>query len=210
MYNPVDVAEFRTSEVPFDAIIKTVKTMIQHFPLEERNRIISSWDRDRENLERTMRRRHHLGRMDIEAFPKQEERVEPSDTLMEPLDDMVLRGNICDEVVDDGDTDEVICGTDVVVYTRSVSQRPWVGRVVEILPNEEVSVHWYTRQPGRRGQYHASFSSDGSPLTGAVSLDSLLFWDMSEDVKETSFYLSNYWLEIIKSQYLEMDQMDLN
>ena len=58
------------------------------------------------------------------------------DSLIEPLDEAVIVGNLADEVVEEGSMDEVCPGVDVVVYTTSISQRPWVGRVVEMLPDD--------------------------------------------------------------------------
>ena len=207
VYDPVGVSEFRNAEIPFDIIIRVVNSMTRYHPLEERNRIQACWDQDRENLERTFRGRHLAGRMDIEAFPKQVEHELPSDTVMEPLDD-ALKGNICDEVLDEGDIDEVRVGTDCVAYTHSKLDRPWTGRVVELLPNNEVTIHWYTRKKGRKGVFEASSNPDGSPSCGAISLDTLMLWDMTEQKTENSFFLSNYWTEIIKAEYEDLDRRE--
>ena len=57
--------------------------------------------------------------------------------MMEPLDEPVIVGNLADEVIEEGGIYEIGAGVDVVVYTTSVAQRPWVGRVLEKLPDED-------------------------------------------------------------------------
>ena len=91
VYHPVEVAEFRIEEIPFDAILKTVKLMSDKLPVADRNAIISSWDNLREDLSRTSKRRHALGKMDIEGFPRQQIKEIPDDTLMEPLGTCVTK-----------------------------------------------------------------------------------------------------------------------
>ena len=206
VYDPVSVSEFRSSEIPFDIIIKVVNAMTRYFPIEEKNRIQACWDRDRENLERSIRRRRFAGRMDIQAFPKQVEPEIPSDTLMEPLDDDVLRGNICDEMIEGGDVNEIEVGTDCIVFTHSKSERPWTGRILELLPNNEATIQWFVRRKGKKGMFEALLTPDGSPSVGAISLDSLMMWDITEQRTESSFFLSNYWLEIIKAEYDDIDR----
>ena len=82
--------------------------------------------------------------MDLHSLPKIQADVLPEfrDFLSEPLDDQVIRGNVCDEMVEAGDFQELVVGEDVVVYTLSVSRRPWVGRIVELLTGDTICIHY--------------------------------------------------------------------
>ena len=120
VFSPVPAAEFRVESIQFDAIMKTLRLMISNLPSDERNQIISSWDRLRDRLENLARRREYIPKMNILQFPKiRQNELQPAvDSLAEPLDDLVIRGNICDEVAEDGNVEELCEGVDVVVYTR--------------------------------------------------------------------------------------------
>ena len=37
---------------------------------------------------------------------------------------------------------------------------------------------------------------------------SVMFWGMSENKSENGFTLSNYWLNVIKAEYLELDRRE--
>ena len=202
VFNPIGAAEFRPGGVPFDPIMKTVRTIASKLPEDEKLEMFKSWDRLRENVERTSRNRPYLKKMDITSFPKVQVRELPPlmDALAEPVDDLVIQGNIRDEVIEEGIIDEFEENVDIVVYTKSLSQRPWVGRIQEILPGNELAIQWFTRNKKRK-QFNALTLPDGSPSIGVVSMDSVMFTDMSEQRTEDSFCLSNYWLEVISAEY---------
>ena len=126
---PVGAAPFRPEGVPFDPIMRTVRTIVAKLSQEERQDILTSWDRTRERIERMPRRMSTIIKMDISSFPEQSapaELAELSDCLLEPLDDIVIRGKLQDEAVNEGNVDEIEPGDDVVIYTRSAARRPWV------------------------------------------------------------------------------------
>ena len=79
------MTSLRSTDIPFDGIIKTLKLMTSKLPVPEQHLIHASWDRLRDGLDRTRRRRSALGKMDIEAFPRQQVPELPSDSLMEVL-----------------------------------------------------------------------------------------------------------------------------
>ena len=207
-FTPVGVAEFRTHEIPFDMIFKSLRSMLSRLPLQERNTILGSWDNLRDNLQNTQMRRSVLPTMDITKFPSLQDDNLPElmDALIEPVGENIIHGNLVDEIITEGRWDEVIPGTDVVVYTRSQSKRPWVGRVCELFPEDGTfSIHWYVRQ-GKRTQFHALMNSDGSPSLEIVDLEAIMFWEMSEYRTENKYTLSNYWLTVINGEYKDMDQ----
>ena len=116
---PVDIAEFRTHEINFDAIMKTVRGMISRSPPEERMSVLTEWDRLRDNMENIQRRISTIPKMDIRNFPKLlvDELPPLEDALLENLGEsenvISISGRLCDEVVEEGDLEEIIAGTDV-------------------------------------------------------------------------------------------------
>ena len=63
--------------------------------------------------------------------------------------DKMLTGNLCPELIEDGDLDEYIEeGTDVVVNTEAT------GRVSELLPNKKFIIHWYQRRSGSGNTFY--------------------------------------------------------
>ena len=112
VFSPVGAADFRVNEIPFDMIFKTVRLMTAKLPICERNSILEKWDRLRDAMENMERRRKYLPKMDVTAFPVYvpHELPELDDTLAEPLDEAVIRGNVRDEAVEEGEVDEITLG----------------------------------------------------------------------------------------------------
>ena len=96
--------------------------MTARLPLSERMSVETSWDQLRARLERHQRQRHLFPQMDITKFPEQSPAELPPlmDSLIEPLDEAVIVGNLADEVLEEGSVEEIAAGVDVVVYTRCV------------------------------------------------------------------------------------------
>ena len=91
-------------------------------------------------------------------------------------------------------------GVDVVLWTHSKRSRPWVGRVHEILNDEEFVIHWYEK--GSLGNtYCASMQADGSPYLSKQSMSSVMFWQMSINATEETFELPEYELKRIMHEY---------
>ena len=68
----------------------------------------------RDHLENTERRREYLPKMDVTSLPAQGalELAPLGDHLLEPLDSQVIRGNVCDELWEEGRVDEIVVGID--------------------------------------------------------------------------------------------------
>ena len=113
-------------------------------------------------MERQDKRRLLFPKMDLNKLPKQTPVELPPlmDSLIAPLqsDNYVLKGNLADEIIEDGEVKDICEGVDVVVYGKSSARRPWVGRVAERISDEEFSVHWFARQ-GKRNTFTAMMKS---------------------------------------------------
>ena len=53
--------------------------------------------------------------------------------------------------------------------------------------------------------FSALSNPDGSPSLAEQEKGTVMFWMMSENRREDSFTLSQYWLETIQLEYLELD-----
>ena len=139
-YQPIGMAKFRTSDIPFDNILKTVNAMIRYVDLPMKMSIITEWDQLRHRMERISNGLVEFPKMDISSFPKKQivELPPLEDNLMDHLDEPGIIGNVRDEVAVEEVIAEIEVGSDVAIYTKS-KNRPWVGRVYAILPNGKFS-----------------------------------------------------------------------
>ena len=93
-------------------------------------------------------------------------------------------------------------GCDVVVYTKSKSDRPWVGRCVEVDHSTEmVKVNWFKKRPGRSKTYTRMKDTD------PVSLLSVMLWAFTENRTESSFDISSYWSNQIGLEHEKNDEI---
>ena len=206
VYETVGPADFRVEEIKFDKIFAGVRRMTSKLSLEEKMRIQSSWDNLRHTLESLPGKKSNMKRMNLNDLPKKQ-----AESVAEVIDDnsdddeRVMVGNLCPENIEEGNLDEDIeVGMDVCVYTRNKRNRPWVGRVSELLPNKKFVIHWYQRS-GRGHTYHAMKNFDGSPFLTEQDLDSIMFWDMSEKRRDDRFDLTSFWLQAMQHEYVKLD-----
>ena len=206
---PVGVAEFRVEDIKFCEIFKVVQKQTSKLPLEEKMRIISSWENLKKTLQALPGKIHNLKKMKLEELPKQRlnDDLAPipdylKDTTLSV--DNQLAGDVYEEEPVEGDLSEVSVGTDVCVYTENTKGRPWVGRVIEILDRKKFTINWFTRS-GRSLVFQAMTEADGSPSVSTIDLDSIMFWEMSVKRTEDKFTLPSYWIETIKMEYSKLD-----
>ena len=117
---PIGMAGFRTEEIRFDVIMKTVRSMISSLPACDQMAITNSWDRVRERMENVAKGKVQYSKLDLSEFPKLnvEELPPLLDDINEPLDSMRITGKLCDETIEAGRAEEVSEGMDVVLYGK--------------------------------------------------------------------------------------------
>ena len=204
---PVDPADFRTHEIPFDRIFKAVTIVTSKLSLNEKMRIQSSWDRLRDCLEAAPRRMSLLRKMILTDLPKQAQNdlpVAPA-FLRDKEDVNTISGDLYDENIDEGSLEEIHEDMDVCVYTDLTAGRPWVGRVRQILPGRKFHIQWFIRKSGRGQIFTAMTNEDGTPNLSELELGTIMFWEMTENRKADSFKLSQFWLETIRMEYEKLD-----
>ena len=207
---PVGVEEFRVEDLKMDEIFRSVNKYLSTMTLSDRIRTSSSWDRLRETLENLPRRAPNLPRLKLLDLPKQE-RGSHAPSGLPDLDQDVpeLMGEVFPaELLESDFSSSIHEGMDVVVYTKSKS-RPWVGRVVEILQAERFKLHWFSRR-SRSKTFFAMHNNDGTKFVSEEDCDAVMLWEMTTDITETSFVLTDYWLKKIQEEYSAHDQCYTN
>ena len=211
-FDPVGPAEFRIHKLELDKVFLSLQKYLSTMPPRLRIEVSSSWEALRKTLESLPGRKENLLKMKIAELPKQAAMETPvlPDHFAQFVDDEdapILTGQIVPEEITDGDfDDEVSENMDVVVYTKSKYNRPWVGRVQKCMPGRKFIVQWYKRR-GRGTTFHAMVNPDGSPVLSEQDNAVVMSWQMSEPESstETSFRLSHYWMEKIRQDYLDHD-----
>ena len=212
MYTPVPAADFRVEKLCLDVVFRDLNKFIARMSSLEANRVRQSWDNLRERLEKMPRRQKNLPCMKILELPKQSFK-EPIqlpvyDDIEESLPELV--GEEFPADLNEGDFEaEIMKSMDVVLYTDRTVGRPWVGRVLEVLDDSCFMLQWFGRK-NRGNTYHAMFNKDNSPYSSKQSFSSVMFWEMGIDKEESSFKLTNKWLEKILKEYDVYDNFDKN
>ena len=212
-FNQVPVSPFRIEKLNLDKVYGDLVT--RYFPtLEatERRGVEESWERTKMLLENLPKRANNLPKMNLHSLPRQTFGPAPTPpSYLEPFlntEERELQGQECIlEPVEGHFHDDIQISMDVVVYSESQAQRPWVGRVLELLrSSREFQIQWYERR--NRGQkYYPSVKKDGSPHLSVVSMDSVMFWEFTEkSIDEDSFKISSEWLSRIMEEYKSHDQ----
>ena len=207
VFDPVPCAEYRIERINFDEIMKGIYIYLARQSAEVRRQVLSSWDRLRDKIERLPRKAEGILKMNISSLPKQRYEALPiPDYLIENDNDTELEGDLLPEEISEGDFDsEIAVDMDVVVYTMEKKGRPWVGRVIEILPEKKFIIHWFARKTIRSRRFEAMFSASGERNVSEMDNESVMIWQMSENRTESSFMLSNFWLEDIRREYETLD-----
>ena len=209
---PVGPTEFRIDKLELDKVFRTLETYLSTMPLTKRIEVSATWYALRETLESLPTKSDELLKMNLFEFPQQSE--DPDYQIPEHLAHVVecdgipqIRGELVPVELSVGNFDEEISlDADVVVYTRSKSNRPWVGRVIRILECNKFTIQWYKRR-NRGNTFYAMVNQDGSPVLAELSTQVVMYWHISENDTRTanSFQLSYYWLEKISQDYFAHD-----
>ena len=206
-FEPVGPADYRVENIKFDEILRGLQIYLAKLHIRDRVPIISSWDRLRDHLENLPNRSINFPKMKIVELPKQEvEVLQVPEYLQDEDEGMELTGDKFNESVDEGDVDvDLAVGMDVCIYTKNHG-RPWVGRVIELLEDKHFIIQWFKRKTVRSKMFFAMTNSDGSPNISELEYETIMFWQFSENRTNTSFTLSNFWLENIEREYKTYDE----
>ena len=165
VYGPVGCAEFRVEDLMLDKIVANLQRYFKRMPTHVRVRVTDSWLKLKDSLERLPRMKHNLMKMKLADLPRIS--VAPEQELPDEYsfiaEDNEERPEIEGELYQEGIFDSNIReGLDVVIYTESLEERPWLGVVNSILDDKKFIIHWYKRH-GKSTKFHAMEKSDGTP-----------------------------------------------
>ena len=212
-YESVGATDFRLDKLELDKVFRSLQNYFVTLPPQTRRTVSACWEALRKTLESLPGRKDNLLKMKITELPKQgfgDNPVVPNhlEQFIHEEEMPAIRGEIYppENIREDLFNVDVAIDADVVVYTKSKQQRPWVGRVMKHLPENRFLVHWYKRR-SRGNIFHAMVRADGSPIQSEQDNAVVMYWHIcrQDTITETSFELSQYWLEKIHQDYAEHD-----
>ena len=211
IFVPLPAAEFRIQSLNIPKIYKDLQKFLIRLPMDLRVKLTLNWDALRDSLESLPGKRLNLPKMKIEDLPKQTKEVEPElpeeYCYIEDPDIPDLEGDIIIEEVKEAIfEEEVTVNMDVACYTKSKRGRPWVGRVMEILPGKKFRINWFSRKGRRDLNSFYAMEVNSEPLISIEDYESVILWGFSELKTQESFRISSYWLSALKHEYEMQDR----
>ena len=207
--DPVGVADFRIDKLELPKVYRDLLKYFKRMPTQVRVQVSSSWDKLRDQLESLPGKQNNLPKMRLETLPKMnnsDPQLPDEYEFVEENEVAPLIGDIFHEEAIDGVFESnIIVGMDVVVYTKTLSKRPWVGRVLEILSKKRFRIQWFGRK-GRGNKFYAQTNADGSPYSTVLDTSMVMYWEICEAKQDTSFILSHVWMKKIAEEYCKYDQ----
>ena len=208
---PVPASEFRIETLNLDKVFSDLYT--KFFPTldtQDRQEAEASWERLRTKLENLPKKRENLLPMKLSSLPQIGPSAQPlvpnylESVLSEDLPDLIGEHCVLDPVEGHFDVD-IVPGMDVAVYSQSVKDRPWLGRVLKIEESKaSFEIHWFKRK-GRSFTFQGMFQSDGSPFKSMILLETVMMWEFSTKKQIDSFDISKDIYDKIMSEYVSHD-----
>ena len=211
-FEPIGSADFRIENLNIPKIMCDLLKYFQRMPTHIRVSVSDSWLKLREVLEGLPKKQKNFPTMKITELP----RITRNAAAVELPDEYVFVNNdrenlpeISGKVCELGLFASVVKqGLDVVVYTKSLVGRPWVGRVEEVFSDETFSIQWFDRL-GKSNRFRAMKKADKTPYISKLDNSVVMFWDISVQRTDDSFYLSPYWLNKVTKEYEIYDKTRL-
>jgi hypothetical protein len=159
--SPVPASEFRLESLNLERVYSDLYS--KFFPTlekQERKKAEASWEKLRTVLENLPKKQKNLPPLRLSSLPKQNPELQPvvPDHLEQFMRDDIpdLVGEHCNVETSLGKFQMDIQQTmDVAVYTCSVKERPWLGRVRNVQEDGfNFEVQWFKKK-GRLLQYQA-------------------------------------------------------
>ena len=209
-FDPVGSSDFRIESLNLPKVMCDLLRYFQRMPTHLRVTVSDSWSKLKDTLEGLPKKQKNLPKMKITELPRMTRNIE----LLELPDEYEFVTNnrenlpeISGKICELGLFDTVVKKSlDVIVYTRTKVGRPWVGRVEEVLDNKTFSIQWYDRQ-GKSNKFRAMKKADKTPYISKLDNSVVMFWDISVQRTEDSFYLSPYWLNKVAQEYVKYDRI---
>ena len=153
--------------------------------------------------------------LQLEKFEKLNLNILPPQTVVNPIviTDHLSQINKEDVVkvwkgFDDADFNEDIReGLDVLIYSDVKQGRPWLGRIVKVTGSTSFQIQWYERKKSDRHMFCAALKKDGTPYVSDCDAASVILWNFSTRVDDSSFSVSKFFLSHFKVEYARHDSL---
>ena len=214
-FSSVGPAEFRIEKLNLPKIFQHLQRFFLTIPLVERMVVQGSWDKLREHLEKLPSQAELLKKLDIFELKPQNSDIPiniPQHFAHLSQDEVIpdLEGETFPEELDEADFNEDVKeGVDVLVYTKTKHGRPWIGRVLQKLDRSVFTLQWYERRKGNTNNFYASVNADGSPYTSNLDNGTVILWNFSSKIDDSSFSVNNFFLTKFKEEYCRHDVQNL-
>ena len=208
-YDPVPSADFRVEELMLPKIMENLQKYFRRMPTHVRVQVGNSWERVKTKLESLPRKQKNLPKMKLLDLPKAGTEPQPElpDEYSYLEDDVNELPEIIGDVFEENLFDANIRkDLDVVVYSDCEADRPWVGRITEVLEGRRFNINWYQRQ-GKSLKFHAMLNSDKTAYVSELENRNVMMWDISVQQTKNSFFLTPYKLNKILKDYKMYDEM---
>ena len=210
--SPVPASDFRLESLNMDKVFSDLYT--KYFPtltLQDRQEAEASWERLRTVLESLPKKQANLPPLKLSSLPRQVPLVPTlAPSYLQLLEDREVPDLEGESYIPEpafGQFDiEIRSGMDVAVFTHSVKDRPWLGRVLSVeKESSRFEVQWFKKK-GRSMTFEAQFNKDGTKYTSLLPLETVMLWEFATIKTEDSFEVSKDWLVKIMKEYSSHDE----
>lgn len=201
----IKASEFRIDhQKKMEAILHDIKT--KYLPtLDPRKRLEtdSRWKALDQTFQHLEKERKSLKTLSLADLPKFLPPPTPdhSDIVVKNHGETTpLWGSFYPEEVLDGNVEsDAKLGLDVVVFTHSKSDRPWVG-IIKSICNEKkaYSIHWHKRAPGGGIRYKAD-TKRGAPYISEVDSASIMLYSVADHLDNGDLDLSELYDKVMST-----------
>lgn len=210
--SPVPASDFRLESLNMDKVFSDLYT--KYFPtltLQDRQEAEASWERLRTVLESLPKKQANLPPLKLSGLPRQVPLVPTlAPSYLQLLEDREVPDLEGESYIPEpalGQFDlEIRSGMDVAVFTHSVKDRPWLGRVLSVeKESSRFEVQWFKKK-GRSMTFEAQFNKDGTKYKSLLPLETVMLWEFATTKTEDSFEVSKDWLVKIMEEYSSHDE----
>ena len=212
---PVSPAGLRIEKINLEKVFQHLQRYFKTLPLVERMNVQGSWENLREKLEKLPKQARSFKKMVIQDLSPQDSNIstilpQHFAHLSKDEDIPELEGERFPEVLDEADFQEDNReGVDVLIYTRTKSGRPWLGRVLRKIDDAQFTIQWYDRRKGDVNTFFALENPDGTPYTSDLETGTVILWNFSSRIDDKSFSVNNFFLNKFKEEYCKHDASNI-
>ena len=206
----IEAAEFRFDHKKMKNILDDIESRyLPTLDQEKRQEVHASWIALDQTFQQLEKKRKSLKTLSFSDLPKYV--PPPAPNLSEPLvkdyeNIPQLWGTFhADEVLDGNVETDAKIGLDVIVYTHSKVNRPWVGVIKSIDDKEKnYSVQWYKRAPGGGVRFKPDMKGE-TAYVSVVDSASIMLYSVADHLKNGDLDLSE-WHTTIMETYAQHDE----